>query len=270
MLGITNSGMTNLEWKGRKVVWEEQDTILLTIRDANEIIQLEQNISDNKLKNILLRTVSHELRTPINAISFLTDTLCSNPRIYEEETCFEKLKIISVSAKLLLSLVNDLLDYSRMLSGAFLIQKSFFHLSDVISSTTQLIKIQAEKKGLKVIIRIDPDLPCVIYSDPLRLSQILLNLLSNALKFTLKGFIEICFIQTRKGQVKVMVSDTGIGIEKEKLSFIFKEFNTQISSNMNPQGCGLGLHISNRIANELGGRPIKVKSQQNVLTNFYF
>jgi signal transduction histidine kinase len=95
--------------------------------------------------------------------------------------------MISVSSKLLLTLVNDLLDYSKMLAGVFSVVKTNFELKSIIESACELIAIQAKKKGLRLTIRIDPTLPYSISSDPLRMSQVILNLLSNALKFTLKG-----------------------------------------------------------------------------------
>ncbi|CAG9329410.1 unnamed protein product [Blepharisma stoltei] len=261
MLGISVIGENSIEWKAIKVLWEDKFALIIYARNANQIIQLEQTISENKIKTVLLRSVSHELRTPINAISFLVHDLIEDVKIILAKSHLKKLKMISVSSKLLLSLVNDLLDYSRMLAGVFAIQKSRVSLKEVISSTCDLIRIQAIKKGLGLGIRIDPMLPEYIYTDPFRLSQILLNLLSNALKFTMKGQIDISCISTKENKLKISVRDTGLGIRAEKLQNLFEEFNTENIPNINPQGCGLGLHISNRLIKALGNGTINVVSQ---------
>ncbi|CAG9335882.1 unnamed protein product [Blepharisma stoltei] len=270
LLGLSQTETSNLEWRAQKVQWDDQEATLLTVRNANHIINLEQSISDNKLKNVLLRSVSHELRTPINAIISMSESLKTEPEVSGNESFKEKLAIVFVSSKLLLSLVNDLLDYSRILAGAFSIQKSKCLLRSIVYDSVNLVKIQAEKKGLKILTRIDSNLPAYIYTDPLRLSQMLLNLLSNALKFTLKGWIEVCCVLVSKGKLKIIVNDTGIGIEEGKLSTIFKEFSTQLSATINPSGCGLGLFISNAISKELGSQPIEVRSELQKGSSFSF
>ncbi|CAG9310158.1 unnamed protein product [Blepharisma stoltei] len=261
---------SNLIWRGKKVIWEKQQSILITVRDASALIQFEKARSENMLKNILLRSVTHELRTPINAISFIVEELMRDHKISEAPEHLEKLKIVSVSAKLLISLVNDLLDYSKMIAGAFTVQKSKPKLHDIISGCLQLIRIQAEKKGIQVLVRIDPKLPEYVYTDALRLSQILLNLLSNALKFTIKGRVELVCLLDTNSKLKIMVNDTGIGISESRKQWIFQEFHSDISLNINPDGCGLGLVISNKIVQELGGNPIEVISKTGKGSSFIF
>ncbi|CAG9327248.1 unnamed protein product [Blepharisma stoltei] len=270
LLGICRIGVYNLEWKGQKVLWDDEEAILLTVRNVNNLIQLERTISDSKLKNVMLRSVSHELRTPINAISNFVESLKEEPEIARHNDWNSKLDITLISSKLLLSLVNDLLDYSRILAGVFSIKKSKFLLKNAINNAIQLIKIQAERKGLKIISRIDPEIPAYIFSDPLRFNQILLNLLSNALKFTVSGFIEVTCVSCSGGTMKTIVQDTGIGIKDSKINDIFKEFNTSHHGNLNPTGCGLGLFISNIIAKELGSKSIEVQSKENQGSSFSF
>ncbi|CAG9333268.1 unnamed protein product [Blepharisma stoltei] len=270
MLGISLYGGNNYEWKGQKIIWEDQHAIAIIVRDANHIIQLEQSISDSKVKTVILRSVSHELRTPINAIAFLVEELLEKKNENWTEGEEEKLRIISISTKLLLTLVNDLLDYSRMLAGAFSIRKCEFNLRSAIKNAWELIKLQAVKKNLKLTLRIDPSLPVNIYSDQLRFSQVLLNLLSNALKFTLHGSIEVTFVLSLMNQLKITVQDTGIGIDSDKKNRLFQEFSSDGLPTINPHGCGLGLHISNKIAKELGGSSIKVKSQVGQGSAFSF
>ncbi|CAG9327250.1 unnamed protein product [Blepharisma stoltei] len=271
ILGLSQSQNMNLEWKAQKILWDEgEEATLLIVANANHIIELEQTISDNKLKNVLLRSVSHELRTPLNAIISLSNSLSNEREIAINKEMNTKLNIISVSSKLLLSLVNDLLDYSRFLAGAFSIQKSMFLIRNAIYEAVQLVKLQADQKKLKIFVRIDPNIPDSCYSDSLRLSQILLNLLSNALKFTFEGYIEVCCLLNSTGKVQIIVNDTGIGIENSRMSNIFKEFNTLTNPIINPSGCGLGLFISNLIAKELGNEPIKVQSAPGKGSSFCF
>ncbi|CAG9333267.1 unnamed protein product [Blepharisma stoltei] len=268
MFGISMFNNTSIEWKGSKILWEDKPALVITGRNANHVIELERTIADDKFKTVLLRTVSHELRTPINAISLLTEELIQEPDIADKYK--DKIRMISVSARLLLTLVSDLLDYSRMLAGVFSVQKSWFELKDIVERSCELINIQAKKKNISLIIRIDNLIPKCIYSDPLRLSQVLLNLLSNALKFTISGFIEIICLLDMQNNLKVIVQDSGIGIDKEKLQHLFSEFNTCSLPVINPQGCGLGLHISNKIVRELGRSYIEVDSTKGVGSTFHF
>ncbi|CAG9330282.1 unnamed protein product [Blepharisma stoltei] len=270
MLGVSLCNGNNIEWKGWKIRWGEKNALSLTARNMNHIIQLEQSISDSKLKTVLLRSVSHELRTPLNVISFIAEELSENLYSYPIEMSKEKLRMISISTKLLLTLVNDLLDYSRMLAGVFSVHKSRFLLQDLIKNAMDLISIQANRKNLFLSFQIDPLLPKYIYSDPFRLSQVLLNFLSNALKFTLKGSIQVVCVSTITNKLKVIIKDTGLGIASTKLSTLFEEFNTVSTPNLNPQGCGLGLHISKMILKELGNDIISVESKINVGSTFSF
>ncbi|CAG9327247.1 unnamed protein product [Blepharisma stoltei] len=270
LLGVCRIGEFNLEWKGQKILWDDEEATLLTVRNVNNLIQLERTLSDSKLKNVILRSVSHELRTPINAISNFVESLKEEPEIACHDEWNSKLDITLISSKLLLSLVNDLLDYSRILAGVFSIKKSKFLLRNAINNTIQLIKIQAERKGLKIISRIDPQLPVYIFSDPLRFNQVLLNLLSNALKFTISGFIEVTCLSCADGTMKTIVQDTGIGIKESKIKDLFQEFHTQYQETLNPTGCGLGLFISNIIAKELGSNSIEVQSKESHGSSFSF
>lgn len=212
------------------------------------------------MKTVLLRSVSHELRTPLNAITFFTNEV-KDESAEISVADKEKLHIVSISAKLVLTLIDDLMDYSKMLSGVFSVNKSNCNIREIIYKTSDLIKYQAIKKNLGIYIRIDPETPNTVYTDSLRLSQILLNLLSNALKFTLRGNIEICLAMCTEDRIKIYVQDTGIGIQDAIKTKLFTEFNTSNIQNINPQGSGLGLSISNVLAKELGGKPIKVKSK---------
>ncbi|CAG9314372.1 unnamed protein product [Blepharisma stoltei] len=267
-LGITLSNEINLEWKARKIIWENKKAIFLSTRNVNQIIELEKSSSNDRMKTMLLRSVSHDLRTPLNAIIFFTNELLLQASWKNEEK--NKLQIISASSRLMLSLVDDLLDFSKIVSDVFSIHKVHCTVRNIIYGACELISLQANKKNLKLDCRIDPLIPNFIYTDPLRLSQILLNLLSNALKFTLRGTIEICCVLSSKNKLKCYVEDTGIGMSEQQRSKLFTEYSTSYIPSINPQGSGLGLWISNFLAKELGSRPIKVVSTLGKGTTFRF
>lgn len=177
----------NLEWKTKSILWENTRAIFLTVSDVSRIIELKKEIAGADMKTILLRSVSHELRTPLNAIHFFVDEIINKPTTKIAEVDTNKLRIVSISSKLMLSLIGDLLDYSKILAGAFTVNKTNCKFSSIIVNACELITLQAVKKKLNLHIRFDPNIPDIIYTDSLRLSQVMLNLLSNALKFTAKG-----------------------------------------------------------------------------------
>lgn len=270
VLGITKIDEKFLEWKASKIYWEDKIALALTVRLANHIIQLEQNINENNIKNVLLRSVSHELRTPITAITCISDELIEKASNLPIGILEDKLRIISISSKLLIHMINDLLDYSKMLAGVFSIQKSDFCITELIENTVGLIKIQAKKKDIHVTIRLDPLLPTSIYSDYSRLSQILLNLLSNSLKFTLKGYIEVTCLLALKNKIKFVVEDSGIGMEKNKIKELLNDFTSTSFPRFSQNGTGLGLSISNKIIEELGGSQISINSTPLIGSTFMF
>lgn len=239
------------------------------MRNAKIIIDLEKSIANDQMKTVLLRSVSHELRTPLNAITFFTNEIAENHNNLTQKE-LEKLKIVSVSAKLVLSLIEDLLDYSKMLAGVFNIQKSYCNIEKLIHDTMDLIRYQANKKNVLLYLRLDPSIPSVIYTDSLRVSQVLLNLLSNSLKFTMKGWIEVCATMSDCNELNISVNDTGIGIPENIRQKLFTEFTTSNINSVNPNGTGLGLCISNILAKELGLKPIKVRSKIGKGSTFSF
>ena len=227
-------------------------------RFVTHIIQLEKDSTENQYKSALLRTVSHELRTPINAVIVMTEMIRTSERISKETE--DRLDIISGSCTYQLCLINDLLDYAQIIAGCLKISKIPFNITNILTECLNLIKIQLQ--GQEIIIRLTTlNLPETIISDPYRIKQILLNLLSNAKKFTIKGFISLEAEWTNK-QLLIKCIDTGIGISAEKTNVLFTQFGRiDDTFSINPQGVGLGLAISNMLVKELGGDGIKVVSE---------
>ncbi|CAG9323514.1 unnamed protein product [Blepharisma stoltei] len=260
LLGISFIGSTNIEWKAKNIIWESKPSLFISIRNANQIIELEKNISKENLKNLILRSASHELKTPLNSIIYFTSELLEDKTLIKDEILKKKLKTVLVSGKLMLSLVNDLLDYSKILTGGLNIQKKLCNIEEIIINTCDLIQLQAEKKKLSVIYRFDSLLPRKVYTDPLRFGQILLNLATNAIRHTLKGKIEISCNLTPKNMLKCYVEDTGIGINDQKLKRMTQELNSFAIPTVDSTGKGLGIHISNLLCKQLGGKVLKGKS----------
>jgi len=269
VLGITEGHGQAVEWKVKKIAWDEKPALLISTRNVNNIIEFERQEAENKMKNAILRSVSHELRTPNTAIGALSELMMVQDTQMSESS-HERLKVIKISSGILNSLINDLLDYSRMLAGVFSIQKQSCNPVEIIESCCDLIEMQACRKGLKIVKKIDPWMPKTIFTDPLRLSQIILNLLSNALKFTMKGKIEVCALVNSECKLKVLVKDTGVGIPEQKLRTIFDAFETVRGSSINPEGVGLGLNISNLLSQMLGNQTIRVSSKVGEGSTFWF
>ncbi|CAG9314371.1 unnamed protein product [Blepharisma stoltei] len=268
-LGITLSAAINLEWKACNTIWEGQPALFLSIKNANHIIILEEDIAKENLKNLILRSASHELKTPLNSILHFTNELLENFSLKNEEIK-KKLMTISVSSKLMVSLINDLLDYSKILAEELKINKIHCDIRSIISNTCDLIHLQAERKGISVICRIDPMLPSQFFIDPMRFSQVLLNLVTNAVRHTLKGKIEISCVMTHKNKLKFSVEDSGIGIEKSALEKMFKNLNSRAMPWIDLKGNGLGLYISNLLIKLMGGKGVKANSILGKGSIFYF
>lgn len=268
-IGVNTIENVTMEWKCRQITWEDNKALFVSVKNVTSIVELEKSIANDQMKTVILRSVSHELRTPLNAIAFFTNELIEESENLNESEK-NKLNIVKISSKLVLSLIDDLLDYSKMLAGVFKIQKSPSDIRSIVFNTLDLIKFQAEKKQIAINYRLDSTIPNLVETDALRFSQILLNLLSNALKFTIKGSIEVCLVMSGNETLKVYVQDTGVGMPDEIKGKLFSEFNTSNANNINPSGSGLGLCISNILAKELGNKPIKVKSKLDEGSTFKF
>ena len=269
-LGTTLVVGRYLEWKGSFSTWDQEPVCILTVRDSTNWIQMQENIRrESASKTALLRSVSHELRTPTNAIiNLIRETLEAATL---PQNILDDLGLVSICSQFLISIINDLLDYSKLIAGHFALTRVKFTLRPVLQQTVSLFKPQCKAKHLEFNLNIDPLLPEEAFSDPNRLKQVLLNLLSNAVKFTMSGSIRVMALFTANGKLKVVVEDTGIGIAKSKQGKLFKLFG-KLEGNevLNPQGSGLGLNIANALALELGGKPIELQSEEGKGAAFSF
>lgn len=206
-------------------------------------------IQANASKAEFLSTMSHEIRTPLNGVIGLTNLLLEeNPR----KNQLEKINLLKFSSENLLNIINDILDYSKIEAGKIVLENVEFKLKNLIKSISQSFKIKADEKGIYLRIKLDTNIPETIIGDPTRLSQILYNLVGNAIKFTNSGGVTLditsTIIDDNRCNLHFEVIDTGIGISEQNKTVIFDKFS-QASSNITREfgGTGLGLAITKKL-----------------------
>ena len=245
----------------------QSEYLILILRDTTQrdlLVTLEKT---NKYKDQLLASVSHELRTPLNGNINLVESAINSPKTPNEIK--ESLLIPALrSSKFLLNLINDILDMSQIKENKLRLIYQPADLKETLQSTAQLIELQAKKKGIELVLGLDPDLPTRFCTDHMRLSQIVLNLLSNAMKFTDKGTVKLTAVPMDQMQwIKICVEDSGIGMDEENLKKLFSNY-THIEfegrQTMNPSGVGLGLNIAYKLVQFLA--PINHQNIQVIST----
>lgn len=230
-------------------------------------IAMEEAKAASKTKSDFLSTMSHELRTPMNAIIGMTSFLAESDI---DEKHQEYLRIISHSSDALLALINDVLDYSKIESGKLELEETSFSLVKCLEEAVDMISAQSRDTNKLLISFIDPSLPRYLIGDQTRLRQVVINLLSNAWKFTERGHILLEAIKASEDTFRISITDTGVGISKEKQDRLFKSFSqVDTSTTRKYGGTGLGLAISQKLTLAMGGK-IKLESEEGRGSCFYF
>lgn len=261
-----------LDVKGLKISLENNELYMIVLHDVTDkkisFIKLQEakRIVDeaNSAKNIFLSTISHEIRTPLNAIIGYSSQLEKTTLTSKQSDYINK---INISGNVLLSLVNDVLDITKIEAGKLDIRNEPFLIRELVNKIYNVEKFKMEEKNLDFVLEISPEIPEVLIGDELRLTQVLLNLLNNAVKFTHKGQVSF-FVKKdcENGKnntdcIVFSIKDSGIGISSDKQKTLFEPFVQAQNNNRKYGGTGLGLSISKKLVKLMGG-DINLESEE--------
>ncbi len=273
---------TGIHQSGEKRMFESNvsksdtdGTLIYTaiLRDISQQLMIEDALtgaknsaeSANALKSEFLANMSHELRTPLNAVLGFTQLLSTDKNLTEGQ--LEKIDIISRSGEHLLSLINDILDISKIEAGKLELHNTVFSLKQFIGDIREMFSLRCKKNGLSLYVEFAGDIPEMVRGDLGKLRQVIINLVGNAVKFTKEGGIGI-LVGVENGEIKFSVTDSGKGIPSNEIEMIMQPF-TQSSVTDNEGGTGLGLAISSRFIQMMGGK-LTVQSELGKGSTFTF
>ncbi len=244
--------------------------VLDTKVQEREWLRLEKMNAEkaNKAKSDFLANMSHEIRTPINAVMGMNEMIL---RECKDENIIEYSQNIQSASSNLLSIINDILDFSKIEAGKMEIVEVSYYLSSLLNDVVNMIQIKANQKNLKFEIKINKSLPSILWGDEVRVRQVIINILNNAVKYTKEGsvFLDVDGeIEENMLYLKIAVKDTGIGIKEEDRGRLFGHFERlDIEKNRNVEGTGLGLAITYSLVQQMNGT-LDVESEYGVGSTF--
>ena len=257
----------------RLITWHDGRILHMEVgTDITERNALAMAEAANVAQRDFLARMSHELRTPMNGVLGMTQlAMRDNP----SDNQLEYLKKIQSSASLLLGIINDILDFSRIEAGKMVIEQHGFSLHDMVLNIRELIFPRTEEKNLELRISIDESVPKYVMGDELRISQVLLNLLGNAAKFTMQGYVALHMrsetLEQGRAKLFCTISDSGIGMSKKQQETLFMPFSqADVSTSRKFGGTGLGLSISKTMVELMGGTiTVSSKPEEGSVFSFY-
>ncbi|CAD8177256.1 unnamed protein product [Paramecium octaurelia] len=254
----------------------KNQNIIIICRDVTHRQKIRYLKEYDKQKSKMLSFVSHEYRSPLNCIIQMLECVLKQTQVKNNPYINEQLQIALDNSNYILNLSNDLLDLAQIKNGKFKVEKVPFNLSTLIEECQKMFELKAKLREVQLSINYSSNLPQMIFQDRNRIRQIIVNLLSNAFKFTQSGKIKIILEMAKSKTLRIGVRDEGIGISEEDQLKLFKAFskvNSEESRKLNQQGVGLGLVISNQIAQNIGSAGLNIDSkneQNNHYCHFYF
>ncbi len=257
---------------------EEELTYLVQQRTAELQRQKEEADSQRlraeqseRAEQQFLANMSHEIRTPMNAVMGLTNVLLHKKPRKDQLSYLHHIRDASES---LLAILNDILDISKIQAGKLELERTDLHLARILEQVRTLLLFKVEERDLALTVQCDPDIPETLAGDPVRLKQVLLNLASNAVRFTEKGYVSVKAMLLERNEnscrIRFEVEDSGIGMSDEQLRFVFESFRQATNSTTRKYGgTGLGLSISRELVHQMGGT-LEVSSRLGEGSRFWF
>lgn len=251
---------------------KESETVALeakrrAVKSLEEALEERRRAQEaDQAKSVFLSSMSHELRTPLNAVLGFAQLMERDPRLIPEHR--DSLKVILRSGEHLLSLINDVLSLAKIEAGRLSLRSEPFLLLDLCHDVEEMVRTQAEEKGLELRLERGDGLPVATVGDSGRLMQVLLNLMGNAVKFTHRGSVSLA-LQAKGPLVEFAIRDTGVGIHADELHKLFEPFQQTAAGRESREGTGLGLAISERLVDLMGG-VLRVDSEPGRGTTFTF